>query len=118
MGKEVVLLDFWASFYGIRARIALSEKGVDYDYQEQDLRNKSELLLEMNPVHKLIPVLIHKGRPVCESLVIMQYIDEMWPHTAPFMPSDPYQRSQVRFWADYLDKKVFSISLLSLSTTH
>ncbi|KAL8137648.1 hypothetical protein V2J09_003649 [Rumex salicifolius] len=107
MGKDVVLLDFWASMFGMRARIALSEKGVDYDYKEEDLFNKGNFLLKMNPVHKKIPVLIHHGRPICESLVIVQYIDEVWTKTPPLLPSDPYERAQARFWADYIDKKVY-----------
>ncbi|KAL8161377.1 hypothetical protein V2J09_012866 [Rumex salicifolius] len=109
MGKEAMLLDFWPSMFGIRIRIALAEKGVDYDAHEEDLLhspNKSHLLLEMNPVHKKIPVLIHKGRPVCESLVILEYIDEVWSDRAPLMPSDPYRRAQARFWADYIENKV------------
>ncbi|KAL8161381.1 hypothetical protein V2J09_012870 [Rumex salicifolius] len=108
MGKEVVLLDFWPSGFAMRARIALAEKGVDFDRQEEDiLHNKSDLLLKMNPVHKKVPVLIHNGKPVCESLVILQYIDEVWADRAPLMPSDPYQRAQARFWADYIDKKLY-----------
>ena len=30
---EVVLLDFWPSMFGMRARIALAEKEVDYEYR-------------------------------------------------------------------------------------
>ncbi|XP_027344288.1 probable glutathione S-transferase isoform X2 [Abrus precatorius] len=82
MADEVVLLDFWPSPFGMRVRIALAEKGVKYEYKEEDLKNKSPLLLQMNPVHKKIPVLIH---------------------------SDPYQRAQARFWADYVDKKVYDL---------
>ncbi|GAV84960.1 GST_C domain-containing protein/GST_C_2 domain-containing protein/GST_N_3 domain-containing protein, partial [Cephalotus follicularis] len=107
MGDEVILLDFWASMFGIRVRIALAEKGVKYEYKEEDLSNKSPLLLEMNPIHKKIPVLIHNGRPICESLIIVQYIDEVWINKSPLLPSDPYERAQARFWADYVDKKVY-----------
>ncbi|KAL8161383.1 hypothetical protein V2J09_012872 [Rumex salicifolius] len=116
MGKEVVLLDFWPSMFGMRARLALAEKGVDYDYQEQDLRNKSELLLKMNPVHGKIPVLVHNGKPVCESLIIVEYIDEVWADRAPLMPSDPYERAQARFWADYIDKKLYGVGRRIWST--
>ncbi|RZC45947.1 hypothetical protein C5167_038890 [Papaver somniferum] len=104
---EIVLLDTWASSFGMRARIALAEKGINYDYQEENLADKSPLLLKMNPVHKKIPVLIHNGKPVCESLIIVQYIDEVWHDKSPLLPSDPYRRAQARFWADYVDKKIY-----------
>ncbi|CAJ1957928.1 unnamed protein product [Sphenostylis stenocarpa] len=107
MADEVVLLDFRPSPFGMRVRIALAEKGIKYEYREEDLKNKSPLLLQMNPVHKKIPVLIHEGKPICESLIAVQYIDEVWNDTNPLLPSDPYQRAQARFWADYVDKKIY-----------
>ncbi|XP_008775488.2 probable glutathione S-transferase parA [Phoenix dactylifera] len=103
--KGVVLLDFWVSPFGQRCRIALAEKGVEYEYKEENLWDKSPLLLKANPVHKKIPVLIHEGNPICESLLIVQYIDEVWSNN-PLLPSDPYERAQARFWADFVDKKV------------
>ncbi|CAJ1957932.1 unnamed protein product [Sphenostylis stenocarpa] len=109
MADEVVLLDFWPSPFGMRVRIALAEKGIKYEYREEDLKNKSPLLLQMNPVHKKIPVLIHKGKPICESLIAVQYIDEVWSDTNPLLPSHPYQRAQARFWADYVDKKIYDL---------
>ena len=112
MADEVVLLDFWLSMFGMRVRIALAEKGIKYEYKEQDIFNKSPLLLEMNPIHKKIPVLIHNGKPVCESLIIVQYIDEVWNDKYPLLPSDPYQRAHARFWADFVDKKVPLIPFL------
>ncbi|KAF8024333.1 hypothetical protein BT93_F1502 [Corymbia citriodora subsp. variegata] len=106
MAEEVILLDFWPSVFGMRARIALREKGVEFDMREEDLSNKSPLLLKMNPVHKKIPVLIHNGKPVCESLIMVQYIDETWGPESPLLPSDPHERARAKFWADYVDKKV------------
>ena len=100
------MLDEWLSMFGMRARIALAEKEIKYEYREQDLMNKSQLLLQMNPIHKKIPVLIHKGKPICESIIIVEYIDEVWKEKAPLLPSDPYQRAQARFWADFVNKKV------------
>ncbi|PIA41639.1 hypothetical protein AQUCO_02200224v1 [Aquilegia coerulea] len=107
MGSEVTLLDFWTSPFGMRARIALAEKGVDYEYKDENLEKKSDLLLKMNPIHKKIPVLIHNGKPICESLIILQYIDEVWNDKCPLIPEDPYQRAIARFWADYVDKKIY-----------
>lgn len=112
----MVLLDFWPSMFGIRVRIALAEKGVKYEYKEEDLKNKSPLLLQMNPVHKKIPVLIHNGRPVCESPIIVQYIDEVWKDKARLLPSDPYQRAQARFWVDFIDKKMYDSSRKTWTT--
>ncbi|XP_018502664.2 probable glutathione S-transferase [Pyrus x bretschneideri] len=109
MADEVVLLDFWPSPFGMRLRIALAEKGIEYEYKEEDLWNKSPLLLQMNPVHKKIPVLIHNGKPICESLIALQYIDEVWNDKAPLLPSDSYLRAQARFWADFVDKKIYDI---------
>ena len=107
MADQVVLLDFWPSPFGMRLKIALAEKGVKYEYKDEDLlRNKSPFLLQSNPVHKKIPVLIHNGKLVSESLIALQYIDEVWNDNAPLLPSDPYLRSQASFWADLVDKKV------------
>lgn len=118
--EELVLLDMWVSPFAIRVRVALAEKGIEYEPKQEDLSNKSTLLLEMNPLNKQIPVLIHKGKPIIESLVIVQYIDEVWSseegayNNANFLPSHPFQRAHARFWADYVDKKVcfFSNSTL------
>jgi glutathione S-transferase len=60
----------------------------------------------LQQVYRKVPVLIHDGKVVCESLMILQYIDEVWSDKAPLLPSDPYQRAQARFWADFVDKKV------------
>ena len=110
MADEVTLAPepFAGSPFGVRVRIALAEKGVKYEYSEQDLREKSALLLQMNPVYKKIPVLVHRGKPVCESLIIVQYIDDVWRDKAPLLPSDPYERARSMFWADFIDKKVWT----------
>jgi len=105
--EQVKVLSFWPSPFCMRVLIGLEEKGVKYEYQVENLSSKSDLLLQMNPVHKEIPVLIHNGKPVCESLIILQYIDEAWTSSNPFLPKDPYGRARARFWADFVDKKFF-----------
>ncbi|KAI3465980.1 hypothetical protein Pfo_022643 [Paulownia fortunei] len=117
MEDELILLDLWSSPFAMRVRIALREKGLEFESIEEDLSSKSPLLLKMNPVHKQIPVLIHNGKPVCESTIIVQYIDEVWRDKAPLLPSDPYERAHARFWADYIDKKIYSTGRLVWGAT-
>ncbi|XP_057518256.1 glutathione S-transferase U9-like [Amaranthus tricolor] len=108
----------WASIYSKRVEYALKVKGIPYEYIEEDLKDKSQALLEYNPVHKKVPILVHNGKPLAESLVILEYIDEVWPtHTPRLLPDDPYDRARVLFWANLLThqlpeiaKKVFFCS--------
>ncbi|GAB2280355.1 Glutathione S-transferase U17 [Dionaea muscipula] len=109
MGKgDVKLLGAWPSPYVLRVKIALNLKSVDYEFEAENLGSKSELLIKSNPVYKKIPVLLHGGKPICESLIIVQYIDEAWSDIGPsILPSDPYDRAVARFWAAYVDDKFY-----------
>jgi glutathione S-transferase len=103
----VRVIGLWPSPFVIRVLIALKLKGVEFEFVEEVVGRKSELLLTSNPVHKKIPVLLHHGKPISESLIIVQYIDEVWSSGAPaFLPVDAHARAVQRFWAQYVDDKV------------
>ncbi|KAL1196682.1 Glutathione S-transferase U7 [Cardamine amara subsp. amara] len=103
--EEVKLLGMWASPFSRRIEIALTIKGVSYEFSEQDITNKSALLLQLNPVHKMIPVLVHHVKPISESLVILEYIDDTWQNN-PILPQDPYEKAMARFWAKFIDEQI------------
>ncbi|OAY74480.1 Glutathione S-transferase U18 [Ananas comosus] len=110
--EEVKVVGGWASPFVMRVRLALKLKGVRHEFLQEELGRKSELLLRSNPVRQQIPVLVHNARPVCESAIIVQYIDDVWPSPssssdAPsILPSHPYDRATARFWAAYIDDKL------------
>ncbi|XP_027364076.1 probable glutathione S-transferase [Abrus precatorius] len=104
---EVKLHGFWYSPFTMRVVWALKLKGISYENIEEDRFNKSPQLLQHNPVHKKTPVLVHGGKPICESMIIVEYIDEIWPHN-PLLPVDPYERALARFWVRYAEDMVSS----------
>ncbi|GJN36794.1 hypothetical protein PR202_gb25690 [Eleusine coracana subsp. coracana] len=113
---ELKLLGLWASPFVLLVKLALSFKGLSYEYVEEDLYHKSPRLLGYNPVYKKVPVLVHDGKPVCESQVIVEYIDDAFPVAGksllPF--DDPYERAEARFWAGFIDDKLMASWIQSI----
>lgn len=71
------------------------------------MSSRSNLLLISNPVHRKVPVLSHDDKIICESLIIVEYIDQAWTDNGySILPSDPYDPSVARSWAAFVDDKV------------
>jgi glutathione S-transferase len=89
---------------------------LDYENIEENLSSKSDLLLQSNPIYKKIPVLIHEGKAICDSAIIVQYIDEVWKNngTPSILPSNAYDKAIARFWVSYIDDKVFILMFILL----
>ncbi|KAI3812075.1 hypothetical protein L1987_16779 [Smallanthus sonchifolius] len=101
---EMKLLGATGSVFVTRAKFVLKLKSIEYEYIEEDLCNKSELLLTSNPVLQRVPVLFHANEPpIAESLAIIEYLDEIQPDVHPLLPSDPSERAQCRVLAYTFD---------------
>lgn len=110
----VKLLLIRSSPFAMSCALALRQKGVTFEEVPENLSARSDLLLRSNPVYKQVPVLIHNGKPVSQSLVILEYIEEAWPPsdtTPSLLPGSAYDRSLSRFWADFINKKFIETGL-------
>ncbi|KAJ4897421.1 Glutathione S-transferase U9 [Raphanus sativus] len=114
--NKVTLHGTFMSPYSKRVELALKLKSIPYLFVQEDLLNKSQTLLLHNPVHKKVPVLVHRGKPISESLFIIEYIDETWRNGPQLLPRDPYRRSKVRFWASYIQSHLFDAVMKVVKT--
>ena len=80
--------------YCHRVRIVLAEKGINFDVVKVDIANPPEDLMELNP-YGMVPTLVDRDLVLYDSQVIMEYLDERFPHP-PLMPVDPVSRGQTR----------------------
>lgn len=82
------------SHYSHRVRIVLAEKGVTVDVVEVDVNNKPEELSDLNPYNSL-PTLVDRELVLYEPNVMMEYLDERFPHP-PLLPVYPVARGSSR----------------------
>lgn len=82
--------DVWSH----RTRIVLAEKSIHVEAIDVDDGNLPEDLLDLNPYHS-VPTLVDRDLVLYDSRVIMEYLDERFPHP-PLMPVDPVTRAQFR----------------------
>ncbi|MBN9426288.1 MAG: glutathione S-transferase [Burkholderiales bacterium] len=89
----LALAGFAVSNYFNKVKIALLEKGVEFT-EEANYATKDDATLACSPLGK-IPFLRTDQGPLCESTVIMEYLEDAFPQQ-PLLPKDPYQRAKVR----------------------
>ena len=73
----VTLLNMRFCPYAQRTVLCLNAKNVDYSVINCTLKTKAEWLVEHNPLGK-VPVLLHNGAAIYESLVTCDYVDEVF----------------------------------------
>tara|TARA_R110000787_G_scaffold93981_13_gene196516 strand:+ start:30 stop:770 length:741 start_codon:yes stop_codon:yes gene_type:complete len=87
-----------------RVRIALAEKGIEWESRHMVLAKRENLepwYLALNP-NGVVPTLVHDGRVLIESNAIIEYLDEIFPDP-PLRPADAYGRAQMHIWMDRIE---------------
>ena len=90
------------SHYSHRVRIVLAEKGVTVDLIESDAGHPPAELSELNPYNSL-PTLVDRDLVLYESKVMMEYLDERFPHP-PLLPVYPVARAESRLYIHRIEK--------------
>ncbi|MCH7741069.1 MAG: glutathione S-transferase N-terminal domain-containing protein [Proteobacteria bacterium] len=82
--------------YSQRVRLVLAEKGIVVEIVDVERGNMPEDLADLNPYNSL-PTLVDRELALYESLIIMEYLDERFPHP-PLLPVYPVARAQSRLF--------------------
>jgi RNA polymerase-associated protein len=92
--------------YSHRVRIVLAEKGINVDIVPVDAGNLPEDLIDLNP-YNAVPTLVDRDLVLYSSQVIMEYLDERFPHP-PLMPVDPVSRANNRLMLYRIEQDLYS----------
>jgi len=98
-----------------RVRIVLAEKGVSVDVINTDINHPSADLIDVNP-YQSIPTLVDRDLSLYSTSVIMEYLDERFPHP-PLLPVYPVARGRSRLLMYRIDKDWCSVADKIQSTT-
>ncbi|WP_068829567.1 glutathione S-transferase N-terminal domain-containing protein [Pseudomonas sp. BMS12] len=83
-----------ADHYSHRVRLVLAEKGVSAEIIDVQAGRCPPKLAEVNPYGSL-PTLVDRDLALYESTVVMEYLDERYPHP-PLLPVYPVARANSR----------------------
>jgi RNA polymerase-associated protein len=90
-----------------RTRLVLAEKSISIDIVDVEDGHLPEDLLDLNPYNS-VPTLVDRDLVLYDSRVIMEYLDERFPHP-PLMPVDPVTRAQFRLALYRIEKDWYSL---------
>lgn len=112
-----VLLGYWRSSSSWRVRIALHWKGLSFDNVPVHLvadggRQHTPEHRAVNPMRQ-VPVLLDDGRPLTQSVAILEYLEECHPEP-PLLPADPWSRARVRQLTEVINSGIQPIQNLSV----
>jgi len=92
------------SVSAIKVRLVLHEKNLPWESKLVQVHRGDQFSAEyrkLNP-NAVVPTLFHDGRPIIESTVIIEYLEDVVP-APPLLPRDPYQKAMARLWMKKVD---------------
>ena len=92
-----------------QVRFVLREKGITTDIQNVDGKKVPEDLIALNP-YASIPTLTDRELVIYDSGVIIEYLDERYPHP-PLMPVSPVDRAKIRLALVSLEADIVSTAI-------
>lgn len=107
VSSPLALYHAWVSSASRRVRFVLEEKQLAYQgiiVNLLEFEQHSPEYLKLNP-NGFVPTLVHDGRPVIESSVICEYLDEVFP-AHPLRPSSALDRARMRVWSKWTDEVI------------
>ncbi|HTP93642.1 MAG TPA: glutathione S-transferase family protein [Xanthobacteraceae bacterium] len=106
---NLVLYDFGNSVCCQKVRITLRAKNLEWQAIGVNLFTSEQYdpnYLKLNP-KGVVPTLVHDGKPVIESTLICEYIDQTFPQPPRLIPADPWRQSRMRLWSKMVDEGLF-----------
>jgi glutathione S-transferase len=98
----ITLCGFALSNYYNKVKLALLEKGIAFEEERVKTYSGEEAVLACSPLGKVPFVRTPQG-PLCESQVIMDYLEAAYPDTPALIPADPYQAAKVRELSQFIE---------------
>ncbi len=95
------LYTYFRSSAAYRVRIALALKGLDYTSVPIHLlegggQQRTPAYDAINPQHLVPSLVLDDGSALTQSLAILEYLEEAYPHTPALLPTNPLGRARVR----------------------
>ncbi|WP_409309101.1 stringent starvation protein SspA [Pectobacterium sp. B1J-3] len=96
-----------SDIFSHQVRIVLAEKGVSVEIEQVDMDNLPQDLIDLNP-YGSVPTLVDRELTLYESRIIMEYLDERFPHP-PLMPVYPVARGNSRLMMHRIENDWYSL---------
>ena len=104
--SDFVLYNAPQSTCSQRVRFVLNAKKIVFEQHLLDLFSGDQLKPEYKAINPnaVVPALIHQGRTILDSSVILEYLDEVMPDPVCFTPIDSVEKAQMRWMMRYIDE--------------